>query len=76
MGSKKDTVIVSVRLKADVKEDMQEVCEELGITMAGAFQMFASAVARGRCIPLDLSLDTRPSSIRYESVGLPDKNVG
>ena len=69
MGKKKDTVIVSVRLDKGVKEDMQEVCEELGITMAGAFQLFATAVARGRCIPLDLDLNRRPQ-VTYAVVGL------
>lgn len=69
MGKKKDTVIVSVRLDKGIKEEMQEVCEELGITMAGAFQLFATAVARGRCIPIDLDLNRRPQ-VTYAVVGL------
>ena len=69
MGKMKDTVIVSVRLEKGVKEGMQEVCEELGITMAGAFQLFATAVARGRCIPIDLDLNRRPQ-VTYAVVGL------
>lgn len=69
MGKKKDTVIVSVRLDRGVKEGMQEVCGELGITMAGAFQLFATAVARGRCIPVDLDLNRRPQVV-YAAVEL------
>ena len=72
MGKKKGTVVVSVRLRPDVKDGMQEVCEELGITMAGAFQMFATAVARGRCIPIDLDLNRRPQ-VTYAVVGLDGK---
>lgn len=72
MGKKKDTVIVSVRLDKGVKEEMQEICEELGITMAGAFQMFAKAVARGRCIPIDLDLNHGPK-VTYAVVDLPGK---
>lgn len=72
MGKKKDSVIVSVRLDKGVKEEMQDVCEELGITMAGAFQMFAKAVARGRCIPLNLSLDRTPQT-SYAVIDLDKK---
>lgn len=75
MGKRKDTVVVSVRLRPEVKEEMQAVCEELGITMAGAFQMFATAVARGRCIPLDLDLNRRPRPA-YAMVSLDDGEDG
>ena len=73
MGAKKETVIVSVRLDATVKAEMQQVCEELGLTMAGAFQMFAKAVARGRCIPLDLDLNRRPQ-VTYAAISLEGKD--
>ncbi|MBQ9003035.1 MAG: type II toxin-antitoxin system RelB/DinJ family antitoxin [Eggerthellaceae bacterium] len=73
MGAKKETVVVSVRLDSKVKTEMQEVCEELGLTMAGAFQMFAKAVARGRCIPLDLDLNRRPQ-VTYAAIDLEEKD--
>ena len=63
------TVQVNFRLEEELRDQMQEVCEELGISMSAAFQLFATAVARGRCIPLDLDLNRRPQ-VTYAMVGL------
>ena len=68
----KRTVQVNFRLDADVRDQMQEVCEELGLSMSSAFQMFATAVARGRCIPLDLDLNRKPQVV-YTAVKLDGK---
>jgi len=63
------TVQVNFRLEEDLRDQMQEVCEELGVSMSAAFQMFATAVARGRCIPIDLDLNHRPQ-VNYAVVKL------
>ena len=48
---------INVRLDAKVKKQFDYICQELGLTMSSAINMFIKAVTRENRIPLDLSLD-------------------
>jgi DNA-damage-inducible protein J len=47
---------LQVRLDDNVKQHFETICGELGLTMSGAINLFASAVVRERGIPFDLKL--------------------
>lgn len=51
------TVNVSFQIDEEVKKEMEEVCDELGLTMSTAFTIFAKKVARERRIPFELNVD-------------------
>ena len=48
------TVNVNFRLDAEVKKQMEEVCEEMGLSMTTAFTIFAKKVIRERSIPFEV----------------------
>ena len=50
-------VNVNFRMDADLKQSMEKVCSELGMTMTTAFTIFAKKVGRERRIPFELTVD-------------------
>lgn len=48
---------VNFKLDKKTKKAMEEICEELGLTMSGAFSIFARKVAREKRIPFEVSID-------------------
>lgn len=48
------TVNINFRMDADVKRSMEEVCEEMGLSMTTAFTIFAKKVIRERSIPFEV----------------------
>lgn len=50
-------VNVNFKLDSDVKKSMEQVCNELGLSMSAAFTVFARKVGREKRIPFDVSVD-------------------
>ena len=50
-------VNVNFKLDSDVKKSMEQVCNELGLSMSAAFTIFAKKVSREKRIPFDVSVD-------------------
>ena len=50
-------VNVNFRLDAEDKQNMEQVCTELGLSMSAAFTIFAKKVGREHRIPFDVSVD-------------------
>ena len=50
-------VNVNFRMDADVKNGMEAICSELGLTMTAAFNIFAKKLIREKRIPFDVSID-------------------
>ncbi|RSX50335.1 type II toxin-antitoxin system RelB/DinJ family antitoxin [Bifidobacterium callimiconis] len=48
---------INIRIDDQTKKSMNEVCDELGISMSAAFNVFARTVARERRIPFELNAD-------------------
>ena len=61
------TVNVNFKLDPDVKHKMEEVCNEIGLSMSAAFTIFAKKVGNERRIPFELTADPfySESNIRY-----------
>ena len=50
---------VNIRMDDKLKKDFEKNCNELGLNMTTAFNIFARAVVRHRRIPFDIALDTQ-----------------
>ena len=71
------SVNVNFKLDADVKNSMEQVCSELGLSMSAAFTVFAKKVGREKRIPFEVSVDPfySDSNISYlENIVLNIKN--
>lgn len=53
----KNEVNINIELDENIKNEMEAVCLEIGLSMSEAFNIFAKKVARERCIPFELSED-------------------
>lgn len=52
------TVNVQLKLDAEVKRRMEQVCSELGLSINDAFTIFAKKVSREKRIPFELSVNS------------------
>lgn len=61
------TVNVNFRMDQELKKNMEQVCENLGLSMTTAFTIFAKKVARENRIPFEVSVDPfySKSNIQY-----------
>lgn len=48
---------ISIRIDPNLKNEFDEVCTELGVTMSTAVIMLAKKMTREKRIPFDVSLD-------------------
>ena len=51
------SVNVNFSMDADLKKSMEQVCEDMGLSMTTAFTIFAKKVSRERRIPFEVSAD-------------------
>lgn len=51
------TETISLRIDKDTRKKMVKVCDELGLSLSTAFNMYAKVVAREKKIPLKLDLN-------------------
>ena len=60
-------VNVNFRMDEDLKQSMEQVCNDMGLTMTAAFTIFAKKVSREKRIPFEVSADPfySESYIRY-----------
>ncbi len=49
--------LINFRIDETTKKQMEQICNELGITMSTAFNIFAKKVIREKRIPFDVSID-------------------
>ena len=49
--------LINFRIDENTKKQMEQICNELGITMTTAFNIFAKKMIREKRIPFDVSID-------------------
>ena len=49
--------LVNFRMDEDLKRNMEETCQELGMNMTTAFTIFAKKMTREKRIPFEVSVD-------------------
>ncbi len=52
-----NTVLFNFRMDAQVKAEMEKVCNDLGMNMSTAFNIYAKKIAREHRIPFELTTD-------------------
>ena len=52
--------VINFRMDEDLKENMEQTCKEMGLSMAAAFTIFATKVTKERRIPFDVDADADP----------------
>ncbi len=59
--------LVNFRIDEESKKEMEKICNELGITMTTAFNMFMKKMIREKRIPFEVSIDPfySESNIKY-----------
>jgi len=50
-------VLVNIRMDEDLKKDMENTCQALGMNMTTAFTIFAKKMSREKRIPFEVSVD-------------------
>jgi addiction module RelB/DinJ family antitoxin len=53
----------SIMMESDLKKEFDELCEEFGMSMTTAINVFARAVVRERRIPFEVSSATVPQFV-------------
>ena len=66
---------ICIRIDKSVKEQFDKLCEELGLSMSTALNMFVKTVVREQRIPLDLSLHT-PNAETRKAIEEAEKGIG
>ncbi len=46
--------MINFRIDDELKKDMEQICQELGMNMSTAFTIFAKKVVRDQRIPFDV----------------------
>ena len=49
--------LVNIRMDEELKKNMEQICQELGMNMTTAITIFAKKMTREKRIPFDVSLD-------------------
>ena len=72
------TVNVSFRMDSELKKNMEQVCQEMGLSMTAAFTIFAKTVTREKRIPFEVSADPfySASNMRHLQKAIADLNAG
>ena len=72
------TVNVNFRLDEADKKRMENVCNELGLSMSAAFTIFAKKVGREHRIPFEISVDpfSSESNVAHLRRGIAALNAG
>ena len=71
-------VIMNFRMEEKLKKEMDAVCQEMGMSMAAAFTLFAEAVSRERRIPFGPTADPfySASNMAHLRRGIAALNAG
>lgn len=70
--------MVNFRMDSELKKSMEEVCNEMGLSMTAAFTIFAKKVSREKRIPFEINADPfySESNIKYLEKKISDIESG
>ena len=52
--------MVNFRMDENLKKEMEQTCQDMGMSMTTAFTIFATKVSKERRIPFDIAADPDP----------------
>ena len=70
--------MVSFRMDDNLKRSMEQICDELGLSMSAAFTIFAKKMSREKRIPFEVSIDpfysdSNMNHLRALPLWMPDR---
>ena len=70
--------MVNFRMDEDLKRSMEQICQEMGMSMTTAFTIFAKRVTKERRIPFEVSADPfySESNIKHLEKVVSDIELG
>ena len=70
--------MVNFRMDAALKKSMEQVCQEMGMSMTTAFTIFATKVSREKRIPFEINADPfySESNMAHLRRGIAALNAG
>jgi len=60
--------LVNFRIDEETKKEMEKICDELGITMTTALNIFIKKMTREKRIPFDVSVDPFYSETNIKAI--------
>lgn len=75
-GSDMDSNI-TFRIDSEIKQQMSEICKELGMSPSAAFNLFANAFVRVKGMPFPVTVQNRNefSGISAEQMGIDAEHI-
>lgn len=64
---------INIRIDEDVKRDFETFCNNIGLTVSAAFNIFARTVIRQQKIPFELALE-QPNETTLNAMAAAEKN--
>ncbi|MBR0365522.1 MAG: type II toxin-antitoxin system RelB/DinJ family antitoxin [Clostridia bacterium] len=70
--------MVNFRMDENLKNSMEQVCKDMGLSMTTAFTIFATRVAKEKRIPFEISADPfyDEANVRRLLAAVADLNAG
>jgi len=70
--------MVNIRMDEELKKSMEQVCQELGMSMTTAFTIFAKKMSREKRIPFEVSVDPFYSerNLEFLKQGIEELSAG
>ena len=71
-------VLISIRMDEELKKNMEQICQELGMNLTTAFTIFAKKMTREKRIPFEVSIDPfySESNLAHLQRGIEALNAG
>lgn len=80
MAQTNQSVSVNFRMDAELKENVEDICKRMGMTLTTALTIFCKKVEQERRIPFEITADADPfyseSNIRYLEKKMTDYKAG
>lgn len=74
------SVSVNFRMDAELKANVEDICQKMGMTLSTALTIFCKKMEQERRIPFEITADADPfyseSNIRYLEKKMADYNAG
>ncbi len=70
--------LVNIRMDEELKRNMEQICQELGMNMTTAITIFAKKMTREKRIPFEVSVDPfyKESNMEHLQRGVEALNAG
>jgi len=67
---------INIRIDKKLKQDFEKVCNEIGLSMSAAFNVFAKTVAVKKEIPFKLAVDEEWGHLSSDNLLSPAESAG